>query len=82
MSGKRRQHSGACKAKVALAAIRGEKTVNELATEYGVHPVQITPWKRALQEEAPQLLSSHRGRQAKEEEALKATLDIIGFNHR
>jgi len=36
--------------------------------------VQITQWKRALQEEAPQLLSSHRGRRAKEEEALKATL--------
>ena len=62
MSGKRRQHSGEFKAKVALAAIRGEKTVNELATEYRVHPVQITQWKRALQEEAPRLISSHRGR--------------------
>lgn len=73
MSGKRRQHSGEFKAKVALAAIRGEKTVNELATEYRVHPVQITQWKRALQEEAPRLFSSHRGRQEKEEEALKAS---------
>ena len=53
MSSKRRQHSGEFKAKVALAAIRGEKTVNELATEYGGHPVQITQWKRVLQEEAP-----------------------------
>ena len=74
MSQKRRQHSGEFKARVALAAIRGEKTVNELASEYGVHPVQIAQWKRAVQEEAPQLLSSHRGRRAKEEEALKATL--------
>ena len=74
MRSKRRQHSGEFKAKVALAAIRGEKTVNELATEYGVHPVQITQWKRALQEEAPRLFSSHRGRQEKEEEALKASL--------
>ena len=73
MSSKRRQHSGEFKAKVALAAIRGEKTVNELATEYGVHPVQITQWKRVLQEEAPRLLSS-RGRHEQEEEALKASL--------
>ena len=37
MSSMRRQHSGEFKATVALAAIRGDKTVNELATEYGVH---------------------------------------------
>ena len=77
MSSKRRQHSGEFKAKVALAAIRGEKTVNELATEYGVHPVQITQWKRVLQEEAPRVLSSRRGRHVlveQEEEALKASL--------
>ena len=74
MSGKRRQHSGEFKARVALAAIRGEKTINELATAYGVHPVQITQWKRTLQEEAPRMLSNRRGRQEKEEEALKASL--------
>jgi transposase-like protein len=74
MSHKRRQHSGECKARVALAAIQGEKTVNELATEYGVHPVQISQWKRAIQDEAPRLLSSRRGRQEKEEQELKATL--------
>lgn len=74
MSQQRRQHSGEFKARVALAAIRGEKTVNELATEYGVHPVQISQWKRLIQDEAAQLLSSRRGRREKDEEALKATL--------
>ena len=74
MGQKRRQHSGEFKARVALAAIRGEKTVNELASEYGVHPVQISQWKRAVQDEAPRFLSSRRGRREKEEEALKATL--------
>jgi len=73
MSHKRRQHSGEFKARVALAAIRGEKTVNELASEYGVHPVQISQWKQAVQDEVPRLLSSRRGRREKEEE-LKATL--------
>lgn len=74
MSHQRRQHSGEFKARVALAAIRGEKTVNELATEYGVHPVQISQWKRAIQDEAPRLLSSRRGRQEQEEQELQATL--------
>jgi transposase-like protein len=41
----RRQPNAEFKAKVALEAIRGERTVNELATAYGVHPVQITQWK-------------------------------------
>jgi len=59
---------------VIVTPIRGEKTVNELASEYGVHPVQISQWKRAVQDEAPRFLSSHRGRRAKEEEALKATV--------
>jgi putative transposase len=74
MSQQRRQQSGECKARVALAAIRGEKTVNELASEYGVHPVQISQGKRAVQEEVPRILSSRRGRRAQEEAALKATV--------
>ncbi len=74
MTTNRRQHSGALKAKVALAAIRGDKTVNELASDYGVHPVQISQWKKVLQEEAPRLLSSRRGRQHKDEDELKAAL--------
>ena len=74
MSIKRRLHSGALKAKVALAAIRGDKTVNELASDSGVHPVQISQWKKVLQEEAPQLLSSRRGRHQHNEEELKAAL--------
>jgi transposase-like protein len=74
MSQKRRQPSGACKARVALAAIRGEKTVYELASEYGVHPVQISQWKRAVQDEVPRIVSRRRGRRAKAEKELKAIL--------
>ena len=47
----RRQHGGECKAKVALEAIRGERTLQELAAAYGVHPVQIAPWKKVAREE-------------------------------
>lgn len=74
MTIQRRQHSGAFKAKVALEAIRGERTVNELAADYGVHPVQITQWKRMALEALPDLFSSRRGAKHKDEETLKATL--------
>ena len=54
MTIQRRQHSGTFKAKVALEAIRGEWTVNELAADYGIHPVQMTQWKRVALEALPE----------------------------
>lgn len=45
---KRRNHSPMFKAKVALAAVRGEKTISELAQQYDVHPNQIADWKKRL----------------------------------
>ena len=48
----RRTHSAAFKAKVALAALAGDKTLAELAQRFGVHPKQITEWKRQLSERA------------------------------
>src|SRR4051812_50173763 len=51
----RRTHSPAFKAKVALAAIKGEKTLAELAQQYDVHPNQITAWRTQLLESAAEL---------------------------
>ncbi len=54
----RRTHSAAFKAKVALAAVKGERTLAELAQQYDVHPNQITEWKRQLQERAADVFST------------------------
>jgi transposase len=54
----RRTHAPAFKAKVALAAIKGEKTLAELAQQYDVHPNQITAWKAHLVEAASGLFGS------------------------
>jgi len=54
----RRNHTPAFKAKVALAAIKGEKTLAELAQQFDVHPNQITNWKTRVQEGAAGLFGS------------------------
>jgi len=54
----RRTHSPAFKAKVALAALKGEKTLAELAQQYDVHPNQITAWKAQLAEGAAGVFGS------------------------
>ena len=59
---------------MALEAIKGYKTANELAAEYGVHPTQITQWKKQALDGLPELFSTRRGEQAKSEEDLIASL--------
>ncbi|BBO99628.1 transposase [Sulfuriferula nivalis] len=62
MSETNRKHfSGEFKAKVAVEAIRGVKTVNEIGQEFGVHPTQVGLWKKELQEQAAGLFNAKRG---------------------
>lgn len=74
MAKKRKQHSADFKAKVALEALKGQRTANEIAGAYGVHPVQVANWKKKAVEALPNALSDGRARSAKADEKEKARL--------
>ena len=57
----RKMFSSQFKAKVALEANRGSRTINEIAQEFGVHPTQVGLWKKELQEQAASLFDAKRG---------------------
>ena len=50
MKNKRRRHEATFKARVALEALKGIKTIQQIAKEYEVHPVQVSEWKKTMQE--------------------------------
>lgn len=58
---KRKSFTSQYKTKVALEAIRGVKTLNEIAQEFGVHPTQVGEWKRELLAQAPSIFETKRG---------------------
>lgn len=74
MKRERKQHSAEIKAKVAVEAIRGLRTVNEIAGEYGVHPTQVTQWKRQAVAGLSEVFSNGRARQDQAESELRDRL--------
>ena len=72
--GQRKRHTAALKAKVALEVIRGEKTANELAGLYQVHPTQISEWKKRAIEGMQELFEDGRQKDRQDDEALKDRL--------
>jgi len=74
MGQKRRKHSDEFKAKVALEAVKGVRTLSELSSAFGVHPTVIAHWKRQLVEGAPGVFGRGSGSNSKSDEELTAPL--------
>lgn len=78
----RKTHSGAFKAKVALEAVKGTRTLNEVPGQFEIHPSQVVQWKRRLVNGAPDLFNGADHRDALKEaasESLKATGSHLKF---
>src|SRR5690242_10077247 len=74
MAGTRKKHTAAFKAQVALAALKGERTVNELAGQHGVHPTLIHTWKKQLLQGAEGVFADGSKATAADAEAAQAEL--------
>jgi transposase-like protein len=74
MRRQRKQYSAALKAKIALEAIKGQRTIQEIASTFEVHPNQVTQWKRQALEQLPEVFSGGRAHLEQADEALKAEL--------
>ena len=74
MTVQRKRYSADLKTRVALEAIKGQKTANEIAAEYGVHPTQIAQWKKQALDGLPDVFSPQADKREKSEEALIASL--------
>ena len=70
----RKNHDSTFKAKVALEAIKGEKTMAQISSEYGVHANQIRQWRQRLLEEMPGVFSDRRQKKEKQNEEMTAEL--------
>ena len=62
------------KVKVVLEAFKGQRTINEISSHYGIHPNQVNQWKKQAVEGLPDVFSTRRVRAAEEDEVLKAQL--------
>ena len=74
MLGMRKTYDAAFKAKVALEAVKGEKTITQIASEFGVHPNQIRQWRAHLLDVLPEMFSQRRPQQEKSHDDLVAEL--------
>lgn len=71
MPKQRKSYSGELKARVAIAAIKGQETINEIASRYDVHPNLVSLWKKQAQDQLPGMFADRRARDARDEEELR-----------
>ena len=70
----RKRHNNGFKAQVALEAIRNQRTIAEIASEYGVHSSQVNKWKKQVLDEVPTIFSGNRDKSKQDGEKLQAEL--------
>jgi len=70
----RRRHNAAFKAKVALEAVKGEKTIAQISSEFGIHSNMVRNWRKQLLEMLPDLFSGRRKKREKDRDELEAEL--------
>ena len=68
MSSSRKRYSAEFKARVALEALKGQRSLNEIAGTYGLHPNQLAQWRKQLIDQMPQIFSDKRLKQSKQQE--------------
>lgn len=78
MGAKRRRFSASFKAEVALEALKGSKTINEIAAERRVHPNQVAAWKKQAAQGLPEVFSEGHGRDSQEEHLTEQLYEQIG----
>jgi putative transposase len=74
MTTTRKQYTPEFKAKVALEAIRGERTLSQLASQYHVHPIQVGQWRKTALEQLAELFVDGRKRKSRDEDSEKDAL--------
>ena len=74
MKRQRKQYSADLKARIALEAVKGQRTIQEIASHYGIHPGMVTQWKKQLVDSAAEAFSHGKTRDAEAEEQEKAEL--------
>ncbi len=75
---KRKRYTGAFKAKVGLEALKGIKTVGQIAREYEIHPVQVTQWKAVVRDRLPELFESRQAVEQDSEQLVTQLHEKIG----
>ncbi|BCL61737.1 hypothetical protein DGMP_24300 [Desulfomarina profundi] len=74
MKKQRRKHTAEFKARVALEAIRGVKTLSEIARDFEIHPIMVGKWKKEMLEHLPEIFEKKTKRKPKDSEKEKAQL--------
>jgi transposase len=74
MKRQRKQYSADLKGKIAVEAVKGQRTVQEIGSHYGIHPSQVTQWKKQLLESAGELFAKGREQATEADEQMSAEL--------